>query len=374
MRIGIDARLFVGKNYTGIARSVDEVLKCWEKKFPMHEFYLFSGKRINLNRELPNNWHVMDDPWIIDSSKLWSLVKLPKLIKELKLDIYWGTNYVLPRKNRKTKYVVTVYDLALFKFQGIGAFKNTMRVKTLTKAACENANKIIAISKATADDIQEILNIAADKIVVSYCGGLSGEHESGNNAINPILMTDNKFFLFISTIEPRKNIINIVKGFEEYIDRTGSKNNLVLAGKKGWRCDEIYETIENSKYRDRIIMPGYISDDDKEYLMRNAIAFVYPSLYEGFGIPIIEAFTYELPVITSNVSSMPEVGGNAAVYVDPYSVNEISMALEKMASMSDADKMKLKESMKERVDFFSWEKNAEEIMAVFENLINDKSV
>lgn len=374
MRIGIDARLFVGKNYTGIARSVDEVLKCWEKKYPMHEFYLFSGKKISLNRSLPNNWHVIDAPWIIDSSKLWSFFKLPKIIKYLELDIYWGTNYVLPRKNRRTKYVVTVYDLALFKFQGIGAFKNTMRVKTLTKAACENANKIIAISKATADDIQEILNIPENKIVVSYCGGLSGERINSKSEINPILMTENKFFLFISTIEPRKNIINIVKGFEDYIDRTKEKHNLVLAGKKGWRCDEIYETIENSKYRDRIIMPGYISDDDKEYLMRNAIAFVYPSLYEGFGIPIIEAFSYELPVITSNVSSMPEVGGDVALYVDPYSVSDISMALEKMANMSDVDRMELKKGMKERVAYFSWEKNAEEIMTTFENLVNDKSV
>lgn len=371
MRIGIDARLFTKQQYTGIARSVHEILKCWIEKYPEHEYYLFSRRPIYLEFELPSNWHIIDTPWIIDKGKLWTMFQLPKLIRQLDLDVFWGTNYTLPRiTSNKTKYYVTIYDLALFKFKDIGAKNNTVRVKLFSKNACKKANRIIAISEATADDIVDIFGISREKIVVSYCGGLPTGYEKldydKSEDINSLLKFEEDYFLFISTIEPRKNIISIVKAFERFIEQTGSDMKLVLAGHKGWNCDDIYAAIKTSKYSERIILPGFISENDKAYLLNNATAFVYPSLYEGFGIPILEAFAYKIPVLTTNISSMPEVGGEAAWYIDdPLDVNALSELMVKASILSETDKQQLQEKMRSQLKKFSWEKNANEMMRIF---------
>lgn len=371
MRIGIDARLFANTNFTGISRSVHEILKCWSKNHPEHEYFLFSRRTIHLEFDLPANWHIVNTPWIIDKGKLWAIFQLPKLIKELSLDVFWGTNYTLPRKvNKKTKYYVTIYDLALFKFDGIGAKRNTIRVKMFSKSACNRANRIIAISEATAKDIVDIFGIGKEKITVSYCGGLPTGFKRleyyGNEKINKELRFNEKFFLFISTIEPRKNITTIVRAFEKYIDETESSMKLVLAGRKGWNCDEIYKTISESKYCNRIILPGFISDNDKAFLLNNATAFVYPSLYEGFGIPILEAFAYGVPVLTSNISSMPEVGGNAAWYIDdPRDADALAKLMKNAAALSQEERRVLGDKMRQQLEKFSWEKNSEEMMECF---------
>lgn len=370
MRIGIDARMFAEENFTGIARSVHEILKQWSERYPEHEYYLLSRRPINLNFELKENWHIVNTPWIIDKGKLWVAFELPKLIKELDLDVFWGTNYTLPKiLNKKTKAYVTIYDLALFKLKDVGETKNTIRLKLFAKSACKRAEKVIVISKATANDVENIFEINKDKIAVSYCGGLSEGYTTKRtcnmDAVNNCLNFKEDFFLFISTIEPRKNIITIVKAFEKYIERTNSDYKLVLAGRKGWKCDDIYKVIENSKFRDRIILPGFISDDDKLYLLNNAKAFVYPSLYEGFGIPILEAFAYGLPVLTANISSMPEVGGDAAYYVeDPMDADGLSILMEKVSHMNDSEKKKLKTKMEQQLSKFSWGKNADEMMEI----------
>lgn len=370
MKIGIDARNLASEHYTGIARCVYEDIYIWIKDYPEHEFYLFSGQKLNIPLELPSNWHVMDEPWIINSGKLWSIIKLPKMIKKLKLDVFWGPSFYLPKKVKGTRYYVTIHDLALFKFKGIGEFKNTLRIKLLTKKSCKKADKIIAVSKATADDVHELFNVRKDKIKVCYNGGLPTEFKTNklkSNIISDNIIFKEEFFLFMSTIEPRKNICTIISAFEKFVRDNNSKMKLVLAGKRGWKCDDIYKKIENSKYRDQIIITGFISDSDKEYLLKNAKAFVYPSLYEGFGIPILEAFSYNIPVITSRKSSMPEVGGNVAFYIeDPLDVDGLALQMLNIINMDTQAKHELDKKMNMQVAKFSWGKNAKEIMKVFE--------
>lgn len=369
MKIGIDARTLLSEHYTGIARCVYEQINSWIRLYPQHEFYLFSGKKLSLDIKLPYNWHIVDDPWIIDDSKLWFLFKLPNLIKKYEIKVFWGPSYALPRRNHKTKYFVTVYDLALFKFKGIGELKNTIRVKGLTKKACQAADGVITISKSTANDINGLLGIPKKKIFMSYIGGLPSDYsvrfEGDKSKVNPVLRFDEEYFLFISTIEPRKNILTIVKAFEKYKNQTNSCMKLVLAGKKGWRCEDIYHTVKDSYFKDDIIMPGFISDDEKAYLLSKASAFLYPSLYEGFGIPILEAFAYDLPVITAKVSSMPEVAGDAAFYInDPFDVDKLVEQMIYLLNMTEENRSNLSEKMKKRLELFSWDKNAEEMMEI----------
>ena len=184
--------------------------------------------------------------------------------------------------------------------------------------------------------------------------------------MKPEIDIEGRFILFISTIEPRKNIMTLIKAFEGYLDKY---HDLVLAGGRGWKCDSIYRAAENSRYKDKIIMPGYISDEEKQYLLSNAELFAYPSLYEGFGIPVLEAFDKGLPVITTRVSSLPEVGGDAAFYIDdPHDHNALTEQLRHVLTLSEDEKAKLVERTKLQLKRFSWDKNAEEIMRLFKRL------
>ncbi|MGX6445624.1 glycosyltransferase family 4 protein [Neobacillus sp. K501] len=370
MKIGIDARVFTGKHFTGVSRSVYEVIKVWIKEYPQHDYYLFSRYPINLDFDLPPNWHIVNDPWIIDKGKLWSLFKLPELIDKLDLDVFWGTNYVLPRKNNRTKYFVTIYDLALFKFKGISATSNTIRQKLFTKSACKKADKIIAISEATANDIVSLFNISPKKICVSYCGGMPSDFAKCTvdiDSVNPMIVFPEKYFLFVSTIEPRKNIPTIIKAFEKYIDDTNSDMKLVIAGRIGWKCEETFQTIENCKYKNRIVLPGFITDIEKSYLLSNASVFLYPSLYEGFGIPILEAMEYNVPVITTKISSMPEVGGDGAFYIDnPLDYVSLANRMNEVMSLGE-ERIECINLMQRQLKKFSWKKNARELMCIFEH-------
>lgn len=371
MRIGINARMFDKQQHTGIARSVIEVLKRWVEKYQEHEFFLFANNPIDLGFEIPKNWHVVVQPYILNKGLLWDEFALPKLIRKYRIDVFWGTNFSLPKRIRNVKYFVTIYDLAAFKLDGITERNNLIKLRLNARKACDRADCIIAISQATADDIHEVFGIEKKKIVVSYCGGLPSDYcirEQDPHVVNDRLVFDDDFFLFVGTIEPRKNIQTIVRAFEEYVAASASNMKLVLAGKIGWLCDDVLEGIKNSRYSDRIVLPGFISDADKAYLLSNAKALVFPSLYEGFGIPILEAFAYGLPVLTSRVSSMPEVGGNAAYYTDdPMDVQALATLMQKVVHLNTQEKNELKHAMVKQLAKFSWERNADELMELFEN-------
>ena len=370
MRIGINARMFEKKQLTGIARSVMEILRIWMKQCDENEYYLFSNNELSLEFTMPSNWHIVIQKCAVNKGIIWDEFELPRLIKKYNIEVFWGTNFSLPPKVDGTKYYVTIYDLAAFKIKGVTERNNLIKLHLNVPRACKRADKIIAISKATARDIKDIFGIDEKKLEVSYCGGLSSDYAFSRNyditQINPILIFPEDYFLFIGTIEPRKNIITIVEAFETYLDNTSANTKLVLAGKIGWMCDNVLKKIKESKYSNNIILPGFISNSDKTYLLSNAKALVFPSLYEGFGIPILEAFAYGIPVLTSNISSMPEVGGEAAFYIDNATDSIAFADLMKQISeykREDLDILKIK--MHNQLKKFSWEKNAIEMMEIF---------
>lgn len=372
MRIGIDATIFGQKEFTGVSNSIHEVLKVWAEIYPEHEYFLISYQDIYVDFELPSNWHKVIEQWYIPKIRFWWLFERERLIKRLNLDLYWGTSYSMPKPIGKTKYVVSIYDMALFKFSHIGQPETEKGIRKETRLSCNRSDKIIAISDATARDISEILHVDNSKIVRSYCGGLPDGYTIASAAApdHALLNFPEPFFLFISTIEPRKNVETIVKAFNEYKKRTNDDRKLVIAGRKGWRSESIFETIHNSPYAEDIIVPGYISNNDRAYLLSHASAFVYPSLYEGFGIPVLEAFAYNLPVITTNISSLPEVGGNAAVYIDDAAdYIALSRCMYDVINWSAGEHQERNALMQKQLSFFSWKKNAEEIMQIFQRTV-----
>lgn len=371
MRIGIDGRFFKGRKATGIENCVYEILNIWVKEYPQHEYYLFNGDGAIIDIDFPDNWHMVtmkSDPSFIKIRPYWTVFQIPKAVKKYKLDAFWGTNFVLPKKVKGTDYYVTMYDLALFKFKGIGELYNVIRLKIKAKKACLISKKVIAISNSTARDVNEIFNIQQDKIEVSYCGGVPSDYSQGfadEANIGSTIKSAGDYFLFMSTIEPRKNVETIVKAFDLYKEKSGSSMKLILAGQMGWKSKGIELAIKNAKYTADIILPGYVNRDEKDYLFSNAKGFLYPSIYEGFGIPILEAFEYGIPVITTNVSSMPEVGGEAAFYINnPLDENELANKMIELEKLNDKNLVAMKNKMLQQKEKFSWQKNAHEMLEI----------
>lgn len=382
MKIGIDARPLTVQNFTGIPNYVYQICIKWMEKHPEHEYYLMARRPICFKQEeLPDNWHIVDDPWIIDKGKFWFLFKLPSLIKQHKLDVFWGPNYTLPRKVKGPKYFLSIMDMAIFKFKHVGQWKNSLQIKLFLKKNAKKSERIIVISESTKRDVVDILKVPSYIVDVTYIAGdtkkvsdINKNLDNNNqaitvcNSIRPELTSLGQYFLFIGTIEPRKNIITIIDGFEKYCEKTGNTEvRLVLAGGRGWNCDNIYSRVKNSRFTKQIIMPGFVSDFEKEYLYKNARAFVYPSLYEGFGMPILEAFKYETPVITARNSSLPEVGKDAAYYIETYDSEGLCNLLDKVTNQSEEELCEIKRLMKAQLESFSWDKCAEETLEIITN-------
>lgn len=376
MRIGIDARpLSVGK-FTGIPFYEYMILKEWMLEHPEHEYYLFSLKPICWKaEELPENWHLIDEPGIVKEkhfmSPWWFLFKVPRVIKELQLDAYWGPNFSMPRRVGGVAYYVTIHDLGVYHFQHIGQKRNEIQIKMFLPRNIRNARKVIAVSKFTKKDVVETLKADASKIVTIYNGGpVDRKHsEKEMPKMREEIAQLQDFFLFIGTIEPRKNIPTIIKGYERYMDqyaiqKNGKVADLVLAGGKGWNCEEIYSMVEESPYKAHIKMVGYIDGAEKDFLLQNAKCFLYPSMYEGFGIPILEAFAYQTPVITANNSSLPEVGGDAVFYTDTYDTDQLAERIQQVMQLNAAEISALNHKMDVQMSKFSWDKCAEETLRV----------
>ena len=175
-----------------------------------------------------------------------------------------------------------------------------------------------------------------------------------------------KYLLFIGRLEERKNIVGIIKAFEILKEKYKIPHKLVLAGKFGFGAESIKNKIENSQYREDIILPGYVSDEEKFELLKNAEVFLFPTFYEGFGLPILEAQSVGTPVVTSNISSMPEVTGGSAILVDPKDTNAIAEAVQKLIS-DESHKNDIIEKGLENVKRFSWEKCAREVSDIIKN-------
>lgn len=372
MYIGIDARGLDG-NRSGIPTYIEEIVKnISELDNQKNKYILYSSRAININAKLNDNIIIKDDNKRLGS--LWVYFKLPKILQEDKIDVYWGTQHCLPKRNKYTKnikFVLTIHDLAIKKLKTVGSFKNTIIQKLFLKKSLKNSDKIIADSEATKKDIIDLYNIDEKKINVIYPGSnlkkndLEITEKQKNMLDEKFKIKDINYLFFISTIEPRKNIETLIRAFEYIKKREKSNLKLILAGGLGWKYQSVLDLLDKSEFKEDIIMPGYISNDEKEYLFENAKCFVYPSLYEGFGLPILEAMVNKCLVVTSNISSIPEVGGDAAFYYNSVlDYEELGNKIIEVINLNDGEKRERIEKGLKQTKKFTWEKCAKEIMAV----------
>lgn len=265
--------------------------------------------------------------------KLWTLTQLPHLIRmHTNLDVFFSPTHYAPWFV-SVPIVLSVMDLSYIRYPELFTFKDLLQLKYMGGLSIRRAKKILTISQFSKTEIHDYYKIPLDHIEVTYPGVTISTSKSLRNKIN-----SRPYILFVGTIQPRKNIERLIEAFE-MIDFTG---DLLLVGKKGWLFEKIVKRASSSNAHDRIHFLNFVSSIELMNMYRNARCFVLPSLYEGFGIPVVEAMASGVPVVVSNSSSLPEVAGNAGIVVDPSSVRDIARGIIEALQLSN-------EQRKERI-------------------------
>lgn len=282
-------------------------------------------------------------------------------------DVFFSPAHTLPLLRRfNVKTVLTVHDTAT------EFVRRKFKEDLLLRLATRGADKIIAVSAATKKDIQAKFGIRADKVKVVYEGYDQkvfyprGEEELSKVGVKYGLKKESRYIFSLSALQPRKNYERLIEAFSQL--NLVERISLVIAGGKGWDYESILAAPDKYGVGERVTFLGHVPDEDVPALFSGAQVFAYPSLYEGFGLPVLEALACGVPVVTSNTSSLPEVIGEAGIKVDPYSVESIRTGLEKALGLSLEARAELVEKGFRQVKKFSWEKTARETLEIFKQL------
>ncbi len=298
-----------------------------------------------------------------------SFVVGPKYCKDA---LFLTTDSKIPLllpKNTKVLSVIT--DLAVFRMPEVYKYSRTLLWKQQYRVLCSRADRFIAISEFTKREMTELLGIPAKNIRVVYCAAPEYITQVCSPATLKALRVKyrlpDRFVLFVGNFNPRKNLKRLITAFDLMKQRSGLPISLVIAGGQGWKFDPL-NALKGVSFAQNVHFVGYVPDEEIATLYSAAELFVFPSLYEGFGIPVIEAQKCGTPVITSNTSALSEIGGDAAIYVDPFNVDELAHEMETVLQSKT-----LRESLiakgKENAARFSWEESAQQLTDYIERSV-----
>lgn len=383
MKIGIDASRAFLKNRTGIEEYSFQVIKYLKNELSDFEVVLYTRPNINgaiRKFNLPKKWTVKEIKW----TRFWTQIGLSLELLLHPIDILFIPAHTVPiihpsgfimrgfnffRKKKGTfKTVVTIHGLEYEFLPKAYSFWERIYMRIVIKKSCQWADKIISVSKNTKKDLIKLYNIPPSKIEVIYEGYFFKEEKANKkngNVLKKYQLEHAKYFLFLGRIEERKNLIRIIKAFEILKEKYSLAHKLLLAGGLGYGYDNIVKYIEKSPYCKDIFLAGFIEDEDKRAILKNADIFLFPTLYEGFGLPIIEAQSLGVPIIASNNSSIPEIIGAEmkSFLVDPKNPEEIAQTVFKILNNKKV-RAKLVKPGLENVKRFSWDNCAKEIAEV----------
>lgn len=397
MIIGIDAsRAFLSKR-TGIEEYSYQLIKHLRNELAGERVVLYVRKReVEDGRwkmedgrnyegfELPEKWEVKE----LWGPRLWTQGRLALEMFLHPVDVLLVPAHTVPWIHPKNT-VVVVHGLEYEFCPEAYSWWERLYMRGSIKNSCRWASRIIAVSENTKRDLMRLYGVPEEKITVVYEGVNFKEqgagnreqnkywkesrimnHESGDGSTTlssiPHLLHSNPYLLFIGRIETRKNVGRIIEAFEIFKKKCGTEHKLVLVGKPGYGYEEIANCKLQVANSSDVIELGYVGEEGKWELLRNAAGFLFPSLYEGFGLPVLEAQAMGIPVLTSNVSSLPEVAGDSAILVDPRSVDDIARGIEKIALDSNF-RSAIIENGRESAKRFSWEKCSKEVSEILLN-------
>ncbi len=297
----------------------------------------------------------------------WNSLHMPTIERLVgAVDIFHGTNYVLPPV-RNAKRVLTIHDLSFIRCPEWCPPEVVRPYAKNVARFCAEADVVIAVSEFTKRELTDLLDVPESKITVIGEAIEVPSAVSESSRFLERLHSITPYLLFVGTLEKRKNLLGILTAFNEL--RVDYPHHLVLAGKPGFGWSECAAYIEREGLAERVHVLGYVSDEEKAALYEHADAFLYPSLYEGFGLPILEAFAGGCPVITARRASLPEVAGDAAVYIEGDEAGELADCMRRV--LDDAAlQAELRERGRRRLESFSWDRAGRETMGVYGSLLS----
>jgi len=376
LKIAVNTRLLLKNKLEGIGWFTFESFKRIVRAHPEHEFhFIFDrpwsdefifGSNVIPHKISPPARH----PFLIYG---WYEYALPPLLKKINPALFVSPD-AFTSLRAKTKKLTVIHDINFEHHPEQMSLLNTKLYKYYTPRIAKISDRIATVSNFSKRDIINHYKISENKIDVVYNGS--------NSSFMPVSKKEKEetklqysngadYFIFVGALNPRKNLARLFYAFDKFKDSTNNNIKYIIVGEKMYWSKDIKDAFEKMRHKEDVVFTGRLEPEQLGKVLGSALAITYASIFEGFGIPIVEAFYAEVPVITSNITSMPEVAGDAAMLVDPFNINEIAEAMATLAS----DALLREELVKKgnvRKHLFSWENTANNVWKSIEKTINQK--
>jgi len=355
--LSLRSRMTRGNNHQFIVYLKDSPLPDLPKESANFKYKAFGPKKLWTQFALPINL----------------TFGLPRRKAGSKPNVFFSTAHYLPRFC-PVPMVVTIHDLSFLYYPEMFRKTDLFQLKIGSKHSINNAAHIIAVSQTTKDDIVKNYQVDPSKITVTYEGydkdRFKPQSKSKIESVKSKYKVKGDYIIFVGTLQPRKNLERLIEAFDIVNGKWKMENGklqLIIVGKRGWMYYQIFEKVKTLKLDDRIIFTDYVPDDDLPALISGATVYVLPSLWEGFGIPVIEAQACSVPVVVSKTSSLPEIVGDSAILIDPESVDSIASGINEVLT-DEKKRFDLVKRGFENIKRFSWRNCAQETLTILEKV------
>jgi glycosyltransferase involved in cell wall biosynthesis len=374
--IGIDARCLMEENLTGVGEYTYNLLKNLFEIDGENQYFLFFNKKRpflgHVDKLKNHNVSLCEFNY---PNKLLNFCLyffnrpyLDSLIQKKygkNIDLFFFPNINFLSVSPICKYIITAHDLTYEIFPYFFCLKRRLWHNAVnSKKIFHAADKIISVSENTKNDLINLYNTNPNKIKTVHSGTKINNCSKSAEQIKQTYNLPKYFILSLGTLEPRKNIETLIEAFARLKAKTDLPHQLVIAGDKGWKYENIFKLAEKLNIKNQVIFPGYVKSEDKQLIYELADLFVYPSYYEGFGFPPLEAMACKTPVICSHTSSLTEICENTAIFIDPYNVNELSWAMERVLTDSNLKSNLIGKGFVQSQKF-GWKETAKKILDIF---------
>ena len=366
MTIGIDASRAFLKRRTGIEEYAYQVIKQLRVELSHKTVVLYVRKKLifadgcfkmtlpTIDFELPEKWRVRG----LWAPRFWTQIALSVEMLLYPVAVLFVPAHTVPLIHPK-KTVVTIHGLEYEFCPESYSFWERLYMRISIRYSCRVASTVICVSENTKRDVMKLYRVPAEKTQVIY-EGYESQYQIPNTKYQISNKVEKPYLLFIGRVEERKNVVRIIEAFEIVKSKYQIPHRLILVGKAGYGYEKVKYQISNSKYQMEIEERGYVSEEEKWQLLQNADVFLFPTLYEGFGIPVLEAQSVGVPVVTSHTSSLPEIAGEGAIFVDPLSAENIAEGIYRVLTEPDVRSGIIKKAAI-NVNRFSWASCSEKI-------------
>lgn len=369
MNIAIDIRSLMDGRLSGVEQYTTHIIRALLRVAPQHTYHLFynSARSVKLPEFQGNiKIHALGYPNKLFNTAQWA-AGLPKWDALVPADVFFIPNSRLVPLSGSKPMVVVAHDLSFERFpEFLDARRRAWHTFMNPRTLMQRANHVIAVSDHTKHDVQRLYGIEPNKISTIYSGvTVESPNTSALAHVQEKYDLPNKFVLYLGTLEPRKNIASILKSFDAIAGEVS--HDVVIAGERGWKEEQsLMAAFLTMKHQSRVHLIGFVPEHDKATLLAAADLFVYPSFYEGFGFPPLEALLSGTPVITSFNSSLPEVVGKWATLVDPYNTAELALVMKELLHDLPLVTEQTKQEIKAK---YSWDKAARQTLNILEKMI-----